>query len=219
MLTNVKKSEVATELSSRPASVGQLFLILATLLLVAIFLFSPSDVFAAGGAHSITPPPFSDFISGLAKFWFNFGLYCFLVFLVARKPIVNGYAARRAAIEDRVLSGARALAAAQSEYQAAERQFAAIDQEIERIQREIKAETTAELATIAQDAQQRAERISQQASDSAAAERRSVEEQVEQELIAAALLLAREKLERGSSQEGDIAVRSAALKLVPQLMQ
>jgi F0F1-type ATP synthase membrane subunit b/b' len=223
------KFKMSRNLQDTKGMQGELFissyfvLAIATLLIVAIFLFVPSTVFAAGSAHgsghSVVPPPFGEFVSGLGKFWINFGLYCFLVYLVARKPLVKGYAARRSAIEDRVLSGARALEAAQAEFAVVEKKLAGVDGEIVRIQKEIRTETESEVAAIGEDARQRALRIAQQAADSISAERRSVEQQVEQELIAAALLLAREKLEKGSTRENDASVRSAALKFMPQLVQ
>jgi F0F1-type ATP synthase membrane subunit b/b' len=198
---------------------SSLLFVIAAVLIVAIFLFVPTSGFAAGSAHGAVPPPFGEFVAGLGKYWINFSLYCFLVFLIARKPLVKAYAARRSAIEDRVLAGARALEVAQAEYASSEKKLSVIETELAKIQRDIKSETESEVAAIAGDAREKALRIAQQAEDSISAERRSVEQQVEQELIAAALLLAREKLQKESTREGDVKVRSAALKFMPQLVQ
>lgn len=188
--------------------------------LVLNFAFgSPDSALAAGpGGHPTSPPPFSDFVASLSLYYFNFGLYCLILFFVLRKPIQRAFSARRAAIEDKVLAGERALSAAEQERDEARSNLARVESEIAKIQSDIAAETQSEIKRIQSDTAAAIARIEQLASSSALAEMRAVEATVQEELIESALLLARERLRSENTIDEDRVLRASAARKVGYLV-
>jgi F0F1-type ATP synthase membrane subunit b/b' len=182
-------------------------------------LLSPEYALAAGpSGHHSTPPPFIDFVASLSLYYFNFALYCLILFLVLRKPLQRAFAARRAAIEDKVLAGARALSAAEQERAEAQSKLTHVENEIAKIQSVIAAETENEVQRIRNDTEAAIARIEQLAASSAAAEMHAVEATVREELIESALLLARERLKAQNTSDEDRPLRTSAARKVGQLV-
>ncbi len=186
--------------------------------IAATFFVSASPALAAGGHGPTPPPPLGDFVAGLGVYYFNFACFCLILFFVLRKPLRLAFAARRSAIEEKVLAGARALAAAEAELQEAKTLLSSVRSELERVATEISAETVTEIKVIEQEAKLKVERIGRLAQDSAAAELRAMESMVREELIESALLLARERLVRENSLQADQQFRDSTARKVKALI-
>ena len=147
-------------------------------------------------------------------FWLNFIIYVSVLTYLLKKPITNGWTARRDAIESAVNSGKRELEAAQDKLQAAEGKMRMLDQEIIRITRDIETETQRESTLLIQDASKRAERIQVQAKEMADAEIKNAKAKIRAEVIDAVMKKAEDKIMQQVNESSDVQLRAATLGAV-----
>ena len=137
--------------------------------------------------------------------WINFIVYLALLTVLVRKPIKNGWAARR----ERILSE---VSAATSEMEAAERELAAVEalnkniaQEQERVRGEILKQGELEAASIVSAAREKAVRVKAQVKDLLEGESRSAQASFRASLVAKAV-----ELSKARFQSGEFASRQSA---------
>lgn len=155
-------------------------------------ILSSSVAFASGseGAHHGS-------IADVAGLWINFLVYVALLTALLRKPIKNGWAARRERIAEEV-------SAATSELEAAERELAAVEaltknitQEQSRARADILKQGELEAAAIVTAAQEKAARIKSQVRDLLQGESRSAEANFRAALVAKAVELSKARFQTG----------------------
>jgi len=137
--------------------------------------------------------------------WINFIVYVVLMVVLLRKPIKNGWAARR----ERIVSE---VSAATSEMEAAERELAAVEaltknitKEQERARAEILKQGELEAASIVSAAREKASRIKAQVKELLEGESRSAQASFRATLVAKAV-----ELSKARFQNGEFASRQAA---------
>lgn len=165
---------------------------------LASVLFPVASAFASNSAHG--EPSIAD----LTVYWANFAVYSVILYVLLRKPLANGWSARRARIQDAVASSASQMAAAERELNAVEALTKGLSSEQERACAEIVAQAKLEAQQIIQSAHAKATRVREQAKDMVAGEGRSAESTFRTTLVARALELARAKFvggEYGSRQQ------------------
>lgn len=137
--------------------------------------------------------------------WINFLAYVGLLTVLLRKPIKNGWAARRERISEEV-------SAATSEMEAAERELAAVEaltknitQEQGRARAEILKQGELEAGAITSAAQEKAARVKAQVKDLLEGESRSAQASFRASLVAKAV-----ELSKARFQSGEFASRQSA---------
>lgn len=143
-------------------------------------------------------------ISDVVGPWINFIVYVTLLFVLVRKPIKNGWAARR----ERIVAE---VSAATSEMEAAERELAAVEaltknitQEQQRARSEILKQGELEAGSIVSVAREKASRIKMQVKELLEGETRSAEASFRATLVAKAVELSKARFQSGefSSRQG-----------------
>lgn len=144
-------------------------------------------------------------ISDVVGPWINFIVYVALMVVLVRKPIKNGWAARRTRIVAEV-------SAATSEMEAAERELAAVEaltknvsQEQQRARAEILKQGELEAASIVSAAREKASRIKMQVKELLEGESRSAQASFRAALVAKAV-----ELSKARFQSGEFASRQGA---------
>lgn len=155
-------------------------------------ILSSTTAFASGseGAHHGS-------IADVAGLWINFLVYVAILTVLLRKPIKNGWAARRERIAEEV-------SAATSELEAAERELAAVEaltknitQEQSRARADILKQGELEAAAIATAAQEKSARIKSQVHDLLQGESRSAQANFRAALVAKAVELSKARFQTG----------------------
>ncbi len=163
------------------------------------FVLSPvASAFASSSAHG--EPSIAD----LTVYWANFVVYSVILYVLLRKPIANGWSARRARIQDAVASCTSQVETAERELNAVEALTKGLSSEQDRARAEIVAQAKLEAQQIVENARVKATRVREQAKDMVAGEGRSAESTFRTSLVTRALELAREKFvggEYGSRQQ------------------
>lgn len=151
--------------------------------------------------------------------WINFAVYVALLTALLRKPIKNGWAARRERIAEDV-------AAATSEMEAAERELAAVEaltkniaQEQERARVEIVKQGELEASAIVSAAKQKATRITSQVAELLQGESRSAQASFRASLVAKAVELSKARFQGGEYVSRQSAYIDAAVDRAKKLVR
>lgn len=179
--------------------------------LLALALAAPSQLLAEAAEHEAHIP--------LSQYWGNFLIYCAILYFALRRPVVQGWAARRSTIEEAVMRGKRELAAAQQRLTEAEHKLSGAPQEIKQIGVQIAADAERESAQIVADAENKARITVEQAKESGEAELQATETAIRRELAEAALQRAEERLRREWTAQNDQQRRQSALSGVQGLVK
>lgn len=158
-------------------------------------------------------------IGSLLPYVVNFTLYAFVMYFLLRKPFINGWATRRAAISEAVESGIRASATAEQLLREAEQRLQMVATRSEEIRAEIRREGSAESSLIVAEAKKRAARVVLQAQESAGAEKLAFERALRREVAESVVRRAEEKLLKEVGMEWDHGLRAASLRSVKSLIQ
>lgn len=151
--------------------------------------------------------------------WINFVVYVVLLTVLVRKPIKNGWAARRERIAEEV-------AAATSEMEAAGRELAAVEaltknitQEQERARAEILKQGELEAASITAAAKEKSSRIKSQVQDLLEGESRSAQANFRAALVAKAVELSKSRFQSGEFASRQGAYVEAAVDRAKKLVR
>lgn len=178
----------------------------SSLFFAAIVAVTPNVAFASDGAP-------------LMFFWINFLLYCFVIFMIVRKPFALFWQRRRDEIQTAVEAGARELEQAETRLNEARDQFARLDADIVELRKSIESDGEKEAAAIATEATARSERVSSQANDSIAGEQRAMEVSLRKELAETVIEKAQQKLSNEITPDHDSKLRGAALEGMSSFLQ
>lgn len=174
-----------------------------------VLLLSPSLVFAAGGKGSI---------SDLLFPWINFILYVGILYVVLRKPLAAVWQARRATILEAVEASKRANDDARVVYAAAQDRARALPQAIQEMKSRIMAETAAESAYIAQDAEARSQKILQSARDTLVGEEKAFQAELRRDFVDEVMRRAEAKLRAEVTDGRDQQLRQSSLRHIKALL-
>jgi F-type H+-transporting ATPase subunit b len=178
-----------------------------------MLLLQPAVAIAATATHH-AQPKFADVL----PFWLNFGVFCVVLFLVARKGVAKSWAARVDMIETAVTAGERKLRDAALALEAVKKQEQALPQEISQMQTKISQDAELESRRLMTEAKERAEQIRSQASKTAAAEKLAAENSIREELSEFVLQEAEKRLLQRVDEELDARLRAGALAGVPAMV-
>jgi len=185
---------------------------LSPVLLTALpLVVAASNAYASSGGE----PSISD----LTVYWVNFLVYVTLMFVLVRKPIANGWAARRARIQETVASCATEVEKAERELNAIEALTKTLAAEQARAREEIISQAKVEAEGIVTQARERAARIREQSKELLAGESRSAESSFRASLVTRALTIAREKFTKGEFAGRQQAYVDAAVDRAKRLVQ
>ncbi len=189
-----------------------LLLTLSATVPVALLAHS-SVVFAStdGGSHGS--------IADTGKYWVNFGIYLFVLWLALRNVVPSAWRARRTRIKDSVLAATKDLEAAEVLVAETEKRTRSLAADQRKAKQEIVTQAESEAALIIASAKERAVRQRSQAEDLVKGEGRSAEVQYRAELVAKALQLAKDSFQRGDFATKESDYRSAALERARRLIQ
>lgn len=176
-------------------------------------LIAPASQALASSGHG--QPALSD----LTVYWANFAVYLTLMYILLRKPIAQGWAARRARIREMVAQCATEVEKAERELNAIEALTKTLSAEQERARQEILSQAQAEADAIVANALEKAARIREQAQEMLTGEGRSAESAFRASLVAKALGLAREKFTKGEFVDRQQAYVDAAIGRARRLTQ
>jgi F0F1-type ATP synthase membrane subunit b/b' len=158
-------------------------------------------------------------IADIAGPWINFIVYVVLLTALLRKPIKNGWAARRERIAEEV-------SAATSEMEAAERELATVEAltksialEQERARVEILKQGELEAASIASAAKEKAARIKSQVGELLEGESRSAQASFRSSLVAKAVELSKARFQGGEFASRQSAYVDAAVDRAKKLVR
>jgi F0F1-type ATP synthase membrane subunit b/b' len=180
--------------------------------LVSVFL-PVASAFASSSAHG--EPSIAD----LTVYWANFVVYSIILYVLLRKPLANGWAARRARIQESVASCTSQVASAERELNAVEALTKGLTSEQDRARAEIVAQAKLEAEQIVESARAKATRIREQAKDMVAGEGRSAESTFRTTLVTRALELARAKFVGGEFSSKQQSYLDAAVGRAKRLVQ
>jgi F0F1-type ATP synthase membrane subunit b/b' len=187
-------------------------LVIATILFVAHLSATPACASGGEGGHHAS-------IADIAGPWINFIVYVALLTALLRKPIKNGWAARRERIAEEV-------SAATSEMEAAERELAAVEaltkniaQEQERARVEILKQGELEATSIASAAREKAARIKSQVGELLEGESRSAQASFRSSLVAKAVELSKARFQGGEFSSRQSAYVDAAVDRAKKLVR
>ena len=178
------------------------------------FVLSPvASAFASSSAHG--EPSIGD----LTVYWANFTVYAILLYVLLRKPLSNGWSARRARIQETVANCGSQVASAERELNAVEALTKGLASEQDRARAEIVAQAKLEAQQIVESARVKATRIREQAKEMVAGEGRSAESTFRSTLVARALELARAKFVGGDFAARHQSYLDAAFGRAKRLVQ
>ncbi len=180
---------------------------------LALVLLPVAAAFASSSAHG--EPSIAD----LTVYWANFAVYSIILFVLLRKPLSNGWATRRARIQDMVASCASQVDSAERELNAVEALTKGLTSEQDRARAEIVTQAKLEAEQIVASARTKATRIREQAKDMVAGEGRSAESTFRTTLVARALELARAKFAGGEFSSKQQVYLDAAVGRAKRLVQ
>jgi F0F1-type ATP synthase membrane subunit b/b' len=182
------------------------------LLSVALF-FGASEVFAsAGEGHSPS-------VWDIRFLWLNFALYVALLYVLLRKVVASGWAARRQRVEKAVVSATSEMQSAEKELRSIEQVVRDLKVEQEKARAEVLTLAKEEAASIVSAAEERASRIRSQAKELLKGEKRSAEASFRSTLVARAVDLARSKFSSGQYSSRQDAYVAAAVDRAKRLVQ
>lgn len=187
-------------------------IVVATTLASSTLVSVAASAFASNGHGE---PSLSD----LTVYWVNFAVYVTLMYILLRKPIAQGWAARRASIKATVVECTTEVEKAERELNAIEALTKTLSAEQERARQEILSQAQAEADALVAQAHERAARIREQAKEMLAGEGRSAESAFKASLVAKALNLAREKFTKGDFAGRQQAYVDAAVGRAKRLTQ
>lgn len=171
---------------------------------------SPSVSFASGGPASA---------SDLIPYWVNFVLYAGILTVLLRKPLRSGWEGRRSRIEAAVVAASQDLEGAESELKIEEQRGKSLEAEMQKAKADILAQAELEAAAAVADARERSARMLSQAADLLQGEGRSAESEYKAELLDRALVLSRERFEKGAYASKDHEYRASAIARAGRLLQ
>ena len=178
-----------------------------TLTSIAINLVVANAFAASNAGH--TPS-----VSDLKYSFFNFSLFCILMYLVSHKAIKKQLQARRECYRNEIEAGARALEKAQAQMSEAQKKVSNLDGEIKELEERVRAEAKQEAAIILTEAKDQSERILDLGKETALAEKQSSQAALHQEVVELAIQKATDSLKASSNASNDKAIRENALKSV-----
>lgn len=174
----------------------------------------PAAALASSGAHHGHGSA-----ADLFPYVISFLVYAVALFLLVRKPIANGWSARRNRILSAISDADRAHAEASAEYAAADRSFATLDAQSEALRNAIKDEADRD-ATLAIDrAKERVRQMLSDAERTLKAERMKAEGRLRRELTENIVKAAQERIISSLTPEKDRALRGRVVDKVPTLVQ
>ncbi len=158
-------------------------------------------------------------IGDLTFYWINFILYIGIMTYILRKPLKRGWAARTARIKQSVTQSSDEVGAAERELNAIEALTKTVPAEQEKIRQQIVEQAHAEAADIVRAAEQRAQRIKDQAKELLTGEHRSAQTSFRHTLVTRAVQIAKEKFGAGEFAAREGAYQNAAVTRAKQLVQ
>lgn len=192
--------------------------IFSTLSLVLLSTtISVANVYAAG-SHDGPLPSLADFILDKKMYWINFLVYtCILVFVV-KKIFVKAWSARRLAYIEAINSGKKMLEDSQVKLEEAKKQLSEASTEIADLKVRMLKDTDFEAARLVQLASEKADKIKNQASQSAAVEKRAALNKYQEKLVELAILRARTRVSAGLTSEVDSRLKDRVVGYVSGLI-
>lgn len=175
------------------------------IILSIIFILIPSVALAAGGGHH------EPHISHLKWYWFNFLVYCGILFFLLRKPVAAYWETRWKGLENQINKGERALAQAEQELQVAREKISTLQASISKLKEQVQSETEFEIAAVQEDTQAQVERINKQLAMSMESEQQASMIALQEELAAKVIKQAEEELRNHFNSDNDKDYRGAAL--------
>jgi F-type H+-transporting ATPase subunit b len=164
----------------------------AKLALLSLVLVLASSEAMASGGEGHAPSAWD-----LRFLWLNFVLYVVLLYVLLKKVIASGWAARRHKIEKSVVSATSEVEAAEKTLRSIEDLVRNLKSEQEKAREEILSLAKEEAASIVRAAEERAERVRAQAKDLLKGESRSAQASFRSALVARAVELAKSKFSGG----------------------
>ena len=158
-------------------------------------------------------------IADLTYSWINFLMYVALLTYLLRAPIKKGWSARVGAIKDRIEGASAQLEIAERELNAAEALVQGVAQEKTRIKTEVSTQASREADLIVEQANERAERLKQQAAEMLEGEMRSAQSAFKADLVARAVSVANQKFSSGEYASRESVYAETAMAKAKQLVQ
>lgn len=170
-------------------------------------------------AHAEGPlPSFAEFLAEKKVYWINFLIYMGILSYVLKKTFVKAWANRRNAYQDAINSGQKLLEDSEKQLADARRLMATLPAELASLKDRMSKEVDFEASSIVHDASERAEKIKNQASQSAAAERRAAITQYQDRLVDLAMKRAIAKIPGLLSTEVDSRLKNKVVASVSGLL-
>ena len=178
---------------------------------LSIALLTISTAYAEGAEHHAS-------IGDLKWFWVNFLLYAVLLSILLKKPIRNGWAARRARIVHAVTSATDDVAKAERELAAVESLVKNSAAEQSRVHSEIVKQGELEAAEILKVASEKSSRLTSQVKDLLQGESRSAQIAFRAELVKRAVSLSKGRFESGEFASRQSTYVDAAISRAKKLV-
>jgi F0F1-type ATP synthase membrane subunit b/b' len=183
-----------------------------TAALLLTLVLSPTASFAAGGAHG------HGSISDTIFPWINFILYSVGMFLILRKPLSAGWAARRTAILQAVEAGKSANDQARAKYTAAQDRARSLPTVVKELEERILQEGTIECKLLQQEAEHRINKIHQTTTETLAGEQKAFELELRRQFVDSVLELAEKGVRSEMNESKDRDLRHASLRHIKTLL-
>jgi F-type H+-transporting ATPase subunit b len=153
-------------------------------------------------------------------FWpvVNFALYIVGIYFLVRKPLAEALTKRHAMVQEGVATGVTRKRAAEAALHDAQIRMSKVEGEIAELKRRIAEETKRESEALIVSAQEKAERIQTAGKEAAIAEQKTVEANLRQELSAAVLRIAEERLRGKLTPESDRGFRERVVSNIGNLL-
>ncbi len=197
-----------TQFKPKTNSIGSL----NKLVLSALPLVMVSNLcYAAGKAHG---EGHHASISDLTWYFFNFTVYCVMMFFILRKPLAKAWAARCQTISTHVNAAQKQLKDAEARLAHAQAEASAVEARIAKMQSDIASATANEKVRLQAAAEQQLAALKKQSAQLIEAERHAQKNAIEKEISARVLEKAEETLR---SEFGNTEDRSYRSKLVDNL--
>lgn len=184
-----------------------LFINLKSLTVVTLLILLPVTAIAAGGGGAHHAPD----ISHLTWYWFNFLVYCGILYILLKKPVTGFWHQRWQAIESKINKGEKALLAAEEELRIARENMANLEDSIAALKKQVAEETRHEEEALLQDSKVQVERIEKQLAMTIDSEQQVSQRELQDDLARKVLAKTEKELRQYFDSGKDKEYRGAAL--------
>ncbi len=185
---------------------------------IALSCFYCSAAFASS-AHAEAPlPDFVEFLKEKKIFFINFIVYLVVLVYFMKKLFASAWKTRRAAYKDAITSGQELLKDSERQLTEAKDLLSSLSQQVQSLRVFMNKEVELEGQRILKEASERANKIRNQASQTAAAEKRAAINNYQEQLVELAIERARKRVSGLLSDEVDSRLRSRVVASVSGLV-